>query len=88
VRQGKDDVKVRHGQEVALACLSPFEAPSTAALGAVTISTRVVGNDDLIVTVTTLERVTAQSGGATRDDVIEDAPMCGRYELGMGLDKP
>src|SRR5271167_3198111 len=66
-RQGKDDVNIAGGQQLALTCLQPAVAGIALAFWAMTIATRVV-RDDGMSAVRTLITVSAESSGAAASD--------------------
>src|SRR5271157_1185304 len=66
-RQGKDDVNIAGGQQLALTCLQPAVAGIALAFWAMPIATRVV-RDDGMSAVGTLITMSAEGGGAAAGD--------------------
>ena len=70
MRQRKDDVEVRHGQQFGRARCQPFCARVPLALGAVPVAAG-VERDGLMAAADALIAMTAQCRGAAADDGIE-----------------
>jgi hypothetical protein len=84
VRQREDHMEVRHGQQLGPAVLEPLCAGERLALGAVSVTTRVVRDGLMAAAVTPLD-VTAERGGAAAFDRAHGTPLCGRQRRTMAL---
>ncbi len=84
LREGKDDVEVRHWQEVVLARLEPLAATGGLALGTMPVGTAVVGDLDVAALGACLD-VPTEGGSSAVSDRSQNTPLGQRRRDAHGL---
>jgi len=83
-RQGEDQMKIGHRQQLGLALDQPLDGRCPLTLRAVPVAAGIVSDADLAAALTLLD-VAAQSGGAAGFDGGHDAPLVAAEVIGMGV---